>query len=110
MKTVQEIKDEVARHHGFNEWADLIAVHYKAGFTMAHLNDIIDNAMKAYAEEALMEAAERANVQLERITNWETVPRTKEFHSEKYFSNMNEMYTVDKSVFESLIEEIKAKE
>lgn len=54
MKTLQEIKDEVAYYHDYKNWAEVDGDFGRNDYFM------IDEVAKRYAEEALKEAAERA--------------------------------------------------
>lgn len=53
MKTIQEIRDEVAKEIGFKNWVNMI--HIYDGVTTS----VTDAVAKRYAEEALKEAHSR---------------------------------------------------
>lgn len=57
MKTLDEIKDEVAKENGFVNWDNLCFVW--AGF-MKQTERFMDIVAKRYAKEALYDAAENA--------------------------------------------------
>ncbi len=55
MKTLEQIKDEVARKKGFSDWKDLLKYQLNLGL----ISRDMDEAAKLYANAKLEEAAER---------------------------------------------------
>ena len=61
MKELQEIKNEVAKEKHYGDWGCLMAADvFGAGCVN---DDLIDEVAKRYAEEALREAAKRAEAE-----------------------------------------------
>lgn len=52
MKTLQEIKDQVARNHSFTDWSHVLKAH------SGRLNLLIEMAMQLYAREKCKEQRE----------------------------------------------------
>ncbi|HEY9363867.1 MAG TPA: hypothetical protein VIQ00_11430 [Chitinophagaceae bacterium] len=96
MKTLQDIKDEVAKENG-TEWNELLSDY---GDNSDDIQDYTDEVAKRYAEEALREAAERSRfIYYDYDTN------------EKTFSELRQAgkdcYQIDKDVILNIIKELK---
>lgn len=54
MKTLDQIKDDLAHEYGFKTWRDMYL------YTLISADKLIDEVAKRYAAEAIQEAADRA--------------------------------------------------
>ena len=95
MKTLAEIKDEVAYYHDYKNWAEVDGDFGRNDYFM------IDEVAKRYAEEALREAAKKATM---------IINRKGKILSTKYIAwiaNDGDHSEIDKSSILNIIKELK---